>query len=1352
MKQQLRTTPIRTLVAALAMTAASAPSLFGASQTWTNAPADSTFPNTNNWVARAVPGALNLTGNTVNNDIVTFNSPLAGGIGGLGNPILSDDATVTNFARARQIGGITFDTPNVGAYVIKAANPNVNVTDGNAVQTGVLYVSHNGSIQMTAGVTNSQTILGPLGVRLPSSTAGIYNFVNNSTNDATLYIETVTNYSANTRGTDFTLGGTNTGTNTIAHLSAGATTSGANGLLKTGPGTWILPNENDFRTQTAIRIIGGTLIARHAGVFSIANNLLVGATGTLQIDGVTLNQTTATLTNGGTIRMNGTSSLNGVAVGTAAGTSVTLTTTTANDVFTVGTGLIPASSLVSGGVADTVLRLTGPGTIALGTANTYNGNWSLEAVTNQVVNTGALSGRNVNIAAGATLDVSPLGGYFAVTSVSLGGSGTGTGVGSTAANINAGAGGTFDFGSKDINLSFAPTTFSGDTTHPSLYISQGSISLSGNFFTINNTSGTPLGAGTYRLIQQASGTVSVVGGPFAVVLGAGLQAGMIADIQVTGGNVNLVVSPHVAANLKWKGGNPDDVWDSLTTANFDNGVGFAQFGSGDSVTFDALGSGFPTVNIPGTVLPASVTVDTSATAYTFSGSGQIAGPTAVTKIGAGTLTLGTVNAYLGGTVISNGTIKLGVDQALPSAGSSTLTMVSPASIDMNGLTNKINGLTGNGSIDNLAPATASTLTLGNNNANGNFSGTINSSAGSVALIKIGTGTLTLSGSNSYSGGTTLSAGTLLVSNPRSLGTNGLTIDGGTLNLATNLFISSLAGAGGTIANNANTATNIITLTGSDATICAANIINGTGGVGLSLPAGTLTLSGNSTYTGGTYVGNGATFAIPNGPAAVGGFIIATNGATLSLSGGGATPGTPNSVTTLPGATVVFPSGAEGKIWQAQFNGSANSTNRYVGPQSFGQQTSFSNFLGVAIFANTNDANSNIRFFNGTGISGGDETVFIFERCNVHTRDSQTVRLGAIRGGSRIAGIGDQAGIVTWEIGGKNTAETFQGYINGVNNSLSKVGSGSLTLDGRMYVTNTVTLPDTSVVDYVVITNSAIAYLGNTTVSNGTLKIVAPNHLTNSPSINLAGTGAVLDVSTAGYFTNQTVLDINSVEQPTNSIIVTNGVLEILDGQSLNGHGTVMGSATTTPTSTMTIGAPIGTLNISGSISVNGTVNMDLNRSNPGQNSDRLTAASITGSGATLNVTNVGPTLITGSTYQLFGSAVTAFTTVNLPTTDVTGQIAYTWQNDLAVNGSITLLSGMSATPTPITSTISSGTNYLSWPVDHTGWTLQSQTNSLAVGLSTNWTVVAGSTTTNAVAVPVVLTNPATFYRLNLPLP
>ena len=74
----------------------------------------------------------------------------------------------------------------------------------------------------------------------------------------------------------------------------------------------------------------------------------------------------------------------------------------------------------------------------------------------------------------------------------------------------------------------------------------------------------------------------------------------------------------------------------------------------------------------------------------------------------------------------------------------------------------------------------------------------------------------------------------------------------------------------------------------------------------------------------------------------------------------------------------------------------------------------------------------------------------------------------------------------------------------------------------------------------------------------------------------------------------------------------------------------------------------------------------------------------------------------------------------------------------------------SSAPVAISVTNVSGQLGFAWPLDHTGWQLQSQTNSLAVGLSTNWVNIAGSAQTNLMAMPVNTANGAVFFRLVRP--
>ena len=115
----------------------------------------------------------------------------------------------------------------------------------------------------------------------------------------------------------------------------------------------------------------------------------------------------------------------------------------------------------------------------------------------------------------------------------------------------------------------------------------------------------------------------------------------------------------------------------------------------------------------------------------------------------GLLNLSGVNTYSGGTHIMAGTLQLGSNTALNSAGA--LTINSGGLLDLNGFNAGVGALNGSGTIDNVAGYGTSVLTLGNGNASGSFSGTIQNSSpnGTVALVKTGSGTQYLSGTNTY---------------------------------------------------------------------------------------------------------------------------------------------------------------------------------------------------------------------------------------------------------------------------------------------------------------------------------------------------------------------------------------------------------------------------------------------------------------------------------------------------------------------------------------------------------------------------------------------------------------------------
>ena len=195
-------------------------------------------------------------------------------------------------------------------------------------------------------------------------------------------------------------------------------------------------------------------------------------------------------------------------------------------------------------------------------------------------------------------------------------------------------------------------------------------------------------------------------------------------------------------------------------------------------------------------------------------------------MGAGTLTLTGSNTYTGGTTISAGILQAGNAAALGSTGSS-LTVSTSGELDLNGCSIGVGALSGAGLIDNLSAASTSTLTVGNGNASSSFSGTIQNISGTIALVKTGAGTLTLTGSNIYTGGTTISGGTLQLGD----GANN------------NGYLS-----GGVTDNTMLSFANPIAQTYSGA-------ISGSGSVAKTA-GGTLTLSGSNSYTGSTLIGGG----------------------------------------------------------------------------------------------------------------------------------------------------------------------------------------------------------------------------------------------------------------------------------------------------------------------------------------------------------------------------------------------------------------------------------------------------------------------------------------------------------------
>jgi autotransporter-associated beta strand protein len=166
----------------------------------------------------------------------------------------------------------------------------------------------------------------------------------------------------------------------------------------------------------------------------------------------------------------------------------------------------------------------------------------------------------------------------------------------------------------------------------------------------------------------------------------------------------------------------------------------------------------------------------------FSGAGKL------TKQGFDTVIISGASSHAGGTSVTQGTLRIGAADVLPTTG--TLSTSITGVFDLNGFAQTVGTLTSNnantpgatsGFIINSATNTVN-LTVGNGStANMVYNGQIQDN---LALVKMGTGVLTLTNANTYIGGTTVNAGVLDVSNTlaggSATGIAPVTIAGGTL--------------------------------------------------------------------------------------------------------------------------------------------------------------------------------------------------------------------------------------------------------------------------------------------------------------------------------------------------------------------------------------------------------------------------------------------------------------------------------------------------------------------------------------------------------------------------------------------
>ncbi|MCL2761012.1 MAG: autotransporter-associated beta strand repeat-containing protein, partial [Desulfuromonadales bacterium] len=551
-----------------------------------------------------------------------------------------------------------------------------------------------------------------------------------------------------------------------------------------------------------------------------------------------------------------------------------------------------------------------------------------------------------------------------------------------------------------------------------------------------------------------------------------------------------------------------------------------------------------------------------ASGTTMANSGIISGAGAVNQIGAGTTILTAANTYIGTTNIDAGTMQMGVANAI--ADSSAVTVVTGATLDLNGNNQIVNDLSGMGDV------TLGTATLtANNNTNTTFGGTIN---GTGALTKIGASTLTLIGDNGYTGGTTINAGTLQLGDGTTNGSIvGDVTDNATLasNPATGTTITSSGIISGTgvvnqMGNGITMLTAANTYTGTTTVSTGALYINGdqTGATGITTVASGATLGGTGTIGGSVTVQSGGTLApgdvVLPGMLTIDGDLTLNSGSTLNYRFGEANA---NSANTATGAT-----------------GGGGALNDLT--QVTGNLTLEGSTLNVTVPTEGSFDPGVYRIFNYQGILTG---------------NASDITLGAMPSGSKDSiqtSVSGQVNLVNTATITFNFWDGDPNYTGVPSNGAIEGGSGTWTAD--LSSTNWTNMAGTTNSSYA---QGSLAVFegapGTVTVDNsanqvisGGMDFVTSGYIITGDPITLAetetGTGATeVNVGDGTPTSSSTIATINSVLQGTTKLekedygtliltadntytggtAIDAGTLQLGDGVSSATNGSIIGNVT-----------------------------------------------------------------------------------------------------------------------------------------------------------------------------------------------